>query len=105
MNQEPYLSLLGEGLRGIERETLRINANGQLNTEPHPLSLGSALTHPFITTDYSESLLEFITPAVSSPDLAIQKLQETHHYAYSQLGDKRLWSASKPSNLPSEADI
>ncbi len=105
LNQEPYLSLLGEGLRGIERETLRVQTNGQLNTEPHPVALGSALTHPFITTDYSESLLEFITPAVASADLAVQKLQETHHYTYSQLGAQRLWSASMPPNLPSETDI
>jgi glutamate--cysteine ligase len=49
-------------LRGIERETLRMQPDGYLSQQPHPVALGSALTHPHITTDYSEALLEFITP-------------------------------------------
>ena len=47
--------LLAQGLRGIERETLRVNVDGKLNVTPHPRALGSALTHPQLTTDYSES--------------------------------------------------
>jgi len=60
-------ALLRGGLRGIERETLRVDAGGQLARTPHPLPLGAALTHPQITTDYAEALLEFITPA--EPDI------------------------------------
>ena len=48
--------------RGIEKESLRITTDGTLAQTPHPAALGSALTHPYITTDYSEALLEFITP-------------------------------------------
>jgi glutamate--cysteine ligase len=47
-------ALLG-GLRGIERETLRVDDHGHLASTPHPLALGSALTHPQITTDYAET--------------------------------------------------
>ena len=48
-------------LRGIEKEGLRVKPDGFLAQTPHPAKLGSKLTHPFITTDYSESLLELIT--------------------------------------------
>jgi glutamate--cysteine ligase len=47
--------------RGVEKESLRTQANGSLALTPHPAALGSALTHPHITTDYSESQLELIT--------------------------------------------
>ena len=55
-------SLLQGMLRGIERESLRMQSDGFLSQADHPQALGSALTHPHITTDYSEALLEFITP-------------------------------------------
>ena len=54
-------SLLSECQHGIEKESLRISADGTLAQTPHPPALGSALTHPRITTDYSEALLELIT--------------------------------------------
>ena len=47
--------------RGIEKESLRALPSGALAMTPHPAALGSALTHPHITTDYSESQLELIT--------------------------------------------
>ena len=47
--------------RGIEKESLRVRPDGTLATTPHPAALGSALTHPHITTDFSESQLELIT--------------------------------------------
>lgn len=98
-------ALLVEGLRGIERETLRVNPDGRLALTPHPRSLGSALTHPLITTDYSESLLEFITPAEKDIAIALDKLDLIHRFAYTQLGDEMLWSQSMPGHLPSEQEI
>ena len=68
------------GMRfGIEKEGLRVHANnGQLTDTPHPKALGSALTHPHITTDYSEALLEFVTGTHASPQAAIQELEQLH---------------------------
>ncbi|MDZ7903890.1 MAG: hypothetical protein U5L01_15765 [Rheinheimera sp.] len=63
LQQASWKSAIRGIRRGIERETLRINPNGTLAQTDHPIALGSALTHPLITTDFSESLLEFITPA------------------------------------------
>ncbi|TDR30968.1 glutamate--cysteine ligase [Hydromonas duriensis] len=97
--------LFAEGLRGIERETLRVNPDGHLNTTPHPKVLGSTLNHAQITTDYSESLLEFITPAEPNAQLALEKLSAIHRFVYANLGEQMLWSQSMPCELPSEAEI
>ena len=53
--------------RGYEKECLRVDADGKLAQTPHPRALGSKLTHPSITTDYSEALLEYITPPSNDP--------------------------------------
>ena len=99
-NQAP--DLLHQGLRGIERETLRVTAQGQLARTPHPSALGSALTHPHITTDYAEALLEFITPA--QPDIAtvLEHLDASHRFtALSLQGeDEYFWANSMPCILP-----
>ena len=65
----PSPNLLAQGLRGIEKESLRVTPQGTLAMTPHPRALGSALTNPVVTTDYSEALLEIITPA--EPDVAM----------------------------------
>jgi glutamate--cysteine ligase len=84
-------------LIGLERETLRVAPDGSISQTPHPAALGSTLTHPFITTDYSEALLELITPPLASPDAALGFLDDAHRFVYPrQLGDELLWSASMP---------
>ena len=54
--------------RGLEKESLRMTPTGHLAQSIHPEGLGAALTHPYITTDYSEALIELITPATKSID-------------------------------------
>ena len=103
--QDANRAVLAGGLRGIERETLRVEANGHLASTGHPQALGSALTHPQITTDYAETLLEFITPAEHDIEITLQQLDRIHRYAYSKLGNELLWSQSMPSHLPSEEAI
>lgn len=98
--------LLEKGLRGVEREALRVTTKGHLATTPHPHAFGSALTNTQITTDYSESLLEFITPATHDISIALQYLDEIHRFVYSKLHkNELLWNASMPCNLPHEEDI
>ena len=103
--QDDKRALLAGGLRGIERETLRVDRAGHLAPTPHPSALGSALTHPQITTDYAEALLEFITPPEHDIALTLQKLNDIHRHAYSRLGDELLWSQSMPCQLPPEDEI
>lgn len=64
--------------RGVERETLRVNGDGSLAIKPHPKALGSALSHEWITTDFSESLLEFITPPERNAATTIEQLIDIH---------------------------
>ncbi|WP_049723122.1 glutamate--cysteine ligase [Gilvimarinus polysaccharolyticus] len=92
-------------LRGIEKECLRISPTGQLAQTSHPTGLGSALTHPHITTDYSEALLEFITEPQASISALLGQLDDVHRYTYSQLGDEYLWPASMPCALKTDSDI
>ena len=91
--------------RGIEKESLRITARGGLAQTPHPVSLGSALTHTSITTDYSEALLEFITPVSTSIESSLQLLEDVHSFVYQQIGDEILWSASMPCIVAGDAGI
>ena len=51
------------GQRGVEKESLRVTPQGHISATPHPAALGAALTHAHITTDYSEALLELVTPS------------------------------------------
>jgi glutamate--cysteine ligase len=88
-------ALLGM-LRGIEREALRIEGNGQLAQDLHPQALGSALTHSRITTDYSEALLEFITPVHNDIDELLEELTQTHAYTVRNLNGQKLWPVSMP---------
>lgn len=97
--------LLSGILRGIEKESLRVTEEGHLAHTPHPLALGAALTHPQITTDFSEALLEFITPPTHRISALLTQLQNSHHYAYKHLGDERLWSSSMPCMVGEEQSI
>lgn len=90
---------------GIEKEGLRVDASGQISQKDHPAALGSALTHPLITTDYSEALLEFITPAVDSPEKSLTYLRELHQYALQVNPDENIWPASMPSVLDGELSV
>jgi len=84
------------GLIGLEKESLRVAAGGGIAQTPHPAALGAPLTHPYITTDYSEALLEFITPPLTPPESALRFLQDIHEFVYSKLKDELLWTTSMP---------
>ncbi len=87
---------LAQSRIGLERECLRVDPKGYIADTPHPAGLGSALTHPYITTDFSEALLEFITPPFTEPGQALDFLELTHRFTCRHLQDELLWSASMP---------
>ncbi len=98
--------ILQQGKRGIEKESLRIDRlTGALSQAPHPKALGAALTHPFITTDYAESLLEFVTPALSSNAEAIQFLSDLHKFTYAHIQGETLWPCSMPCGFSKHSDV
>lgn len=98
------LTLLG-GQIGIERETLRCDYQGNLSKNPHPAALGSAFTHPNITIDFAESLLEIVTNPHKSAENAYQQLLQLHQFVSQNLNNEKLWCASMPCVLPDEKDI
>lgn len=100
------LSPLFSGIkRGIEKESLRIKPDGRLSQQLHPHQLGATLTNPYITTDYSEALPEFITGATSDRSKPLADLYEIHQFCYAHLADEVLWSASMPCVMGDEKDI
>ncbi|MDP1647821.1 MAG: glutamate--cysteine ligase [Rubrivivax sp.] len=94
--------------RGIEKESLRAQASGALALTPHPAALGSPLTHPHITTDFSESQLELITGVHAGVEDCLAELTRIHQFVYRTLaaaGDERLWVGSMPCGLPTDETI
>lgn len=90
---------------GLEKESLRVAVDGGIAQTPHPLSLGSALTHPSITTDYSEALLELVTPPFNHFCDTLQFLDDTQRFVYGQLDNEILWATSMPCVVEGDASI
>ncbi len=100
--------LLKSMRRGIEKESLRALPSGSLAFTPHPAVLGSPLTHPYITTDFSESQLELVTGAHPEVDAVLAELTQLHQFTYRSLrdlGDEMLWVSSMPCGLPTDETI
>lgn len=96
---------LGGIRRGVEKESLRALANGALALTPHPEALGSALTNPNITTDFSESQIELVTGVHGDVQQCVDELTRIHQFVYRAIGDERLWPASMPCGLPVDETI
>ena len=96
--------LLG-GLKGIEKESLRVTPDGRISQRPHPRALGSPLTHEHVTTDYSEALIELVTPTFTTSWELLEYLTELHQFVYRHLGDELLWCTSMPCRLAGDSSI
>lgn len=97
--------LLLNSLVGLEKESLRVAKSGGLAQTDHPKGLGSPLTHPWITTDYSEALLELVTPPFQEHGEALDFLRDLHVYVYQNLHEEILWSTSMPCILAGGKNI
>ncbi|MGM9515062.1 glutamate--cysteine ligase [Roseateles sp. DB2] len=91
--------------RGVEKESLRTAPEGSLAMTPHPLGLGSALTHPNVTTDFSESQLELITGVHGTAEACEAELTEIHKAVDALLGEETMWASSMPCFLPTDETI
>src|SRR5215470_6155383 len=97
--------LLSGGAKGVEKESLRVLPDGSLAHTQHPRALGSALTNEHITTDFSEALIELVTPAFTHSWELLQYLLDLHQFVYRHLGDELLWATSMPCAIANDADI
>ncbi len=106
LKQSSGSSCLSALKHGLEKESLRIDPAGHLALTPHPVGLGSALTHANITTDFSEALMEFITPVFTKPEDSLANLADIHAFTYSQLPrEELLWTSSMPCIIGKDEDI
>ncbi len=103
-HHDAHLLLRGV-LHGIEKEGLRIDARGNLSLCPHQKKLGAPLMNGSITTDFSESLLELITPVFQNPATALNYLETIHQFTYTHLGEECIWAASMPCRIPDSSKI
>jgi glutamate--cysteine ligase len=90
---------------GLEKESLRVTPEGSISQTPHPKAWGSPLTHPQITTDFSEALTELITPPCNSVPEVIQSLDDIQNFIYQSLDNEILWATSMPCVFGAESEI
>ena len=95
---------LFEGGFGLEKENVRVSPDGLLAQTPHPKVLGNKLKHPYITTDFSESQIEMITPVRHSIPEALGFLETLHDEVSLHLDNELLWPQSAPPILPMNED-
>ncbi len=97
--------VLRGGRKGVEKESLRVSPAGQIVQTRHPPALGAPLTNEHITTDFSESLIELVTPPFGETWELLQYLCDIHQFVYRHLGDELLWSASMPCAISGDESI
>ncbi len=93
------------GLKGVEKESLRVTPDGRISQRAHPRALGSPLTHEHVTTDYSEALIELVTPTFTTTWELLAYLTDLHQFVYRHLDDELLWCTSMPCRLAGDASI
>ncbi len=102
---DELIPLLREIGRGVEKEGLRVKPCSGIAQDEHPQALGRTLTHDSITTDYSEALLEFITPKQTNIDETVQYLQGLHQFTLKNMDDQLVWPTSMPCRIDGEKSI
>jgi len=100
-----FAPALHGGLKGVEKESLRVTPKGRIATTPQPRALGSALTHEHLTTDYSEALIELVTPAFPETWELTQYLCDLHQFVYRNIEDELLWATSMPCAINGDESI
>lgn len=105
LSENGHQHLLCGGLKGIEKESLRISKDGFIAQTQHPKALGAALTHPYITTDYSEALIELITPPFADVKDTLDYLHNIHQFVYQHLDNEILLGASMPCGIDGDESI
>ena len=94
-----------KGNFGVEREGLRVDLKGKLSQKPHPTVFGYKMCNPYITTDFSESQLELITPVFSTTEETYKFLNALYEIVAMELEDEYLWPQSMPAIIPEDKDI
>ena len=91
--------------QGLEKESIRTDANGNTARTPHPTPLGAPLTHPNITLDFAEPQIEFVTPPFAREQSMRSFLKKLHDWTARHIGKELLWPLSMPPKLPAGGNI
>lgn len=94
-----------DALFGIEKENIRVDEGGKLSQTPHPKVFGNKREHPYITTDFSESQIEMITPPLPDIKQTLGFLETLHDVISLELDNEYLWPQSIPPVLPEDEQI
>jgi len=105
IEEKGFTPLLKKSLTGLEKESLRVNSEGNIAQTGHPKVLGSALKNPWITTDYAEAMLELITPPCDRAFKSLDFLLDVETFVYQRLENELLWTTSMPCVIRGEEDI
>ena len=105
LSEHPCSLFLANSKIGLEKESLRVDGNGTISLKMHPEIFGSSLTNKYITTDYSEALIEIVTPPCNSHSEALKYLEHIIAYIYRNLEDEYLWPASMPCIIAGDKSI
>lgn len=105
LTRTPLGTCLSDNLVGLEKESLRVSTTGTVAVTPHPDGFGSALTHPYITTDFSEALLEMVTPAKADKRGILDFMRDLHVFVHGHLDDELIWATSMPCALEGAGSI
>lgn len=92
---------------GIEREGLRVTPQGKLALTPHPSIFGDKLENPYITTDFSESQVEIVTPVFHSVKETYDYLEALTNIVISEIKENNeyFWPQSMPCDVPEDKYI
>ena len=98
--------LFQQGSFGLEKESQRIDENGNIVTTPHPTVFGNRSYHPYIQTDFAESQLELITPPNGKLEDSLRWLSAIHEVVLRSLPEQEyIFPFSMPAGLPPENAI
>ena len=98
--------LFQQGSFGLEKESQRIDENGNIVTTPHPAVFGNRAYHPYIQTDFAESQLELITPPNNKLEDSLRWLSAIHEVVLRSLPENEfIFPFSMPAGLPPESAI
>jgi glutamate--cysteine ligase len=98
-------AVLRGGRKGVEKESLRVSPDGNIARTRHPPTLGAPLTNEHVTTDFSEALIELVTPPFGETWELLQYLCDIHQFVYRHLNDELLWATSMPCAIDGDASI
>jgi len=105
LSKHSFISFLKNSKIGLEKESLRVDKNGTISYKMHPEKFGASLTNRYITTDYSEALIEIVTPPCCSHKEVLNYLENIIAFIYKNLDQEYLWPASMPCIIAGDKSI